>query len=122
MALTIDNKESPGWTMRPVSAQVDFDSSYPTGGESLTPSQLGLETVAFLIAESKSGYTFEYDYTNKKLKAFTSTAAHTHTENTSATYVQNATTSSSAAAAASEVANATDLSAVTNVRVLAFGR
>jgi len=47
-----------------------LDSSYPTGGEALTAANLGLVSVDFLLAESKNGYMFEYDYTNSKLKAY----------------------------------------------------
>lgn len=54
---------------RLVTFTFDFDSSYPTGGESLTHQWLGLVRIDFLVASPKSGLTFEYDYTNEKLKA-----------------------------------------------------
>lgn len=47
-----------------------FGSSYPTGGESLTPAQLGVGTVQFLDAAPNGGYLFAYDIAAKKLKAF----------------------------------------------------
>lgn len=47
-----------------------FDSSYPTGGEPLTPGNLGLSTIDFLIAEARAGYVFTYDHTNSKLLAY----------------------------------------------------
>ena len=72
---------------------VDFDSSYPTGGETLDLSGY-FDTVQFVLAEPTSGYVFEYDHTNLKLKAYT---------------------------AGSEVSNATDLSAVTGVNFMAVG-
>jgi len=77
---------------------VVFDSSYPTGGEPLTPAQLGLNTVSHAISQVKVAGTGAvtnvfYDVANKKLKAFTASA---------------------------EVANATDLSAVT-AQVVAYG-
>lgn len=167
-----------------------FDTSYPTGGESAAIADVtnNLMTSLFLVLiETRSGYTFAYDYSNFKVQAYRSAAisAHTHTvsdtlashthtvtatnashshsiavANTSAgtamTYsagavnvngnsvaittnsqtpaitttpsstatTLEATTSSDAATAAaalSEVANATNLSAVTNVRYMAYG-
>lgn len=76
-----------------------FDSSYPTGGEPLTASDLGLTTVTFAIATVKVAGTgsvtaVAYDVTNAKLLAY---------------------------AAAAQIANTTDLSAVT-ATVVAFGR
>lgn len=55
-------------------AKITFDSSYATGGESLTPADLGFDTnvvIVQLTAHTAAGYQFEYDYTNKKLKAYT---------------------------------------------------
>lgn len=49
---------------------VTFDSSYVTGGLAVDPGSLGLESVALLQASNSGGYAFEYDYTNKKLKAY----------------------------------------------------
>jgi hypothetical protein len=109
-----------------VTADVTFGSSYPTGGEALTAQQFGLSALDFVLPSPAAGYIFEFDHANKKLKAFTPTraqSAHSHTENTAATYTQNATTATAgaiSAAAASEVANNTNLSAVT-ARVLAVG-
>ena len=98
-----------------------FDSSYPTGGESLTAANLGLSTVDFILIEPASGYLFEYDHTNSKVIARYPLASHTHTENTAATYTQNATTAASTASAGSQVSNGTDLSALTDVRGFALG-
>lgn len=48
-----------------------FDSSYPTGGEALTPAALGLSRVEYaLIVESPDGYDFLYDRANEKLLAY----------------------------------------------------
>ena len=55
-----------------VRGTIAFDSSYPTGGESLTPANVGLSTITNLSVSPKSGYTFEYDYTNQKLLAYLS--------------------------------------------------
>lgn len=57
---------------RLTTSTVTFDSSYASGGESLTGQNLGLPAgrVDFVVAESASGYVFSYDYTNKKLLAY----------------------------------------------------
>lgn len=84
MALTVtlsgDWMESIG-NKRAVRATIAFDSSYPTGGESLTAANLGLGTIEYIRIDPKAGYVFEYDYTNKKVLAYRSgaVAAHTHT-------------------------------------------
>jgi len=125
-------------------ADVNFDSSYPTGGEALTAKQFGLNALVFVLPAPAAGYMFEFDHANSKLKAFTPTIQHTHdlllTGGQAAgdalqqlagvigkTTVGNVTAAGGAsniqnraAAAATEVANLTDLSAVT-VRVIAFG-
>lgn len=72
-----------------------LDSSYPTGGYALTFNQLGFAKAPLLVdAEPATGRTFWYDRANQKLVAF--------------------------ASGATEVANATNLSAVT-VRVAVDG-
>ena len=48
-----------------------FDSSYPTGGEALTATDLkfpGHVTIHSLICHQAGGFAFEYDHTNGKLK------------------------------------------------------
>lgn len=80
MALTVTKKlpngqpdAIGGFTWFAVAA-VTFDNSYATGGESLTAADLGFQpnvTIVQLTAHPASGFHFEYDYTNKKLKAFT---------------------------------------------------
>ncbi len=81
---------------------VDFDASYPTGGEALTPGDFGLTVIEMMIIAPNAGYVFEYDVANEKLKAF---------------WVD--TTVDGAALA--EVANTTDLSGVTTVKCFAIG-
>ena len=97
MALTI----SPVRTFvlgdhRCVIADVTFDSSYATGGESLTNTDLGLtrSLMSLDAGVATTGHACPYDYTNQKLMAF------------------NGTT---------QIANTTDLSAVTT-RVVAIGK
>jgi len=85
-----------------VTGKISFDSSYPTGGESLDLTDR-LQTVLAVFIENKSGYIFEYDYTNKKVKAY---------------YGNYDQTSDGAL---TEVANTTDLSSITNVRFVAYG-
>lgn len=110
---------------RMVVTETSFDSSYPTGGEAITAANLGLQEIQAVVilgtqSNAASARVFVWDRTNSKLMAYNPAAGHTHTENTAASYTQNATTASSTAAAAGEVANTTDLSAV-KVNLLVFG-
>lgn len=84
---------------------IDFDTSYPTGGESITLADFKLTGIYYVVFQPTAGYFFEWDYTNKKVKVF---------------YIV-ASALSPAAAAATEVSNATDLSALTGVRYRVFG-
>ena len=109
MALTKSNPTNardttgvPG-DMKYVIKTITFDSSYPTGGESLTPADAGFDSFHVVTAHQKSGYTFEMDYTNNKLLAYY--------------YDYNG----SADAAAIQVANAVDLSGVTSHKVFIVG-
>jgi hypothetical protein len=106
MAVTVTKRQSYNTgNVNAVVADIAFDSSYPTGGESLTKTDLGFVTgVEFLLAEPASGYSFEYDHTNEKLIA------------------RYADYDAAADGALIQVPNTTDLSAVTGVRVIAFGR
>jgi hypothetical protein len=104
MALTIDSIErSVFGNKRVVVANVDFDSSYPTGGEALAPSDFKLTKFDFVVAEPKSGYVFNFDYANNKLKVF------------------QGDNDNAADAPLVEVANTTNLSTLTDVRLFAFG-
>lgn len=151
MALTLSNIEpfSMGSKMG-VLADIAFDASYPTGGEGLTPGDVGLTKIDRAIIEPKSGYVFEYDYSNEKLKALTPLAAGTGTLNLKdddnaatagvAVYFDEDGTSGErlrfvsptnadgsdaavtiAAAAGAEVADTTDLSGVTSVKATFIG-
>ena len=84
---------------------VDFDTSYPTGGESMSLTDLSLKGIYYVVFQPTSGYFFEWDYTNKKVKVF---------------YIV-ASALSPASATATEVASATDLSALTGVKYRGFG-
>lgn len=48
---------------------IAFDSSYPTGGESLTAANVGLKTIERITFEDVAGFSFTYDYTNAKVLA-----------------------------------------------------
>jgi hypothetical protein len=143
MSLTITNKEfSVFGTKRVVFCDIAFDASYPTGGESLTPSDLGLSEAKFVSIAGNSGYIFEYDYTNKKLKAMTPTAKQAvaatganqpDVSSGSATASAVDTTTPTVtvpagfrsevdAAPADEAGNTTNLSAVTAVKLMMIGR
>lgn len=114
-----------------------FDSSYPTGGESFTARNMGLKFVDRVDFEARSGYLFEYDYSGAKVMARTqgiTTGATAVADATSGGLVLNGAAVESAframGTAASttyvlqalkEVANTTDLSALTGVRWQAMG-
>ena len=69
IAVAIKKKTKLYDTMMVV-AEVTFDDSYPTGGEPLAPAALGLSKIDILVASPNSGYVFEYDHANSKLKAY----------------------------------------------------
>ena len=80
--------------------RIQFDDSYPTGGESVSAGDLGFTAIHMVVCDTESsGYVAQYDYTNGKIEIYEAGAD---------------------AAALDEVANTTDLSAV-YVRVLAYG-
>ena len=83
---------------------IDFDSSYPTSGESLTPASINFLSIDFLYAETTSGFVFEYNYSGELLLAY------------------YADYDAVADGALIQVANATDLSSVTNVRAMVIGQ
>lgn len=50
---------------------VDFDNSYPTGGESFTPALIdGMSGFHEVIPLAHLGYVLQWDKTNAKLKVF----------------------------------------------------
>lgn len=82
---------------------IAFDSSYPTDGEALAAADLNLRGITWLMVSPKSGYVFEYDYTNSKLKAF---------------YGDNNNASDGPLV---EVPNTTNLSTLTDAKFFAIG-
>ena len=82
--------------------RIQFDSSYASGGESLTATTLGLESVHIVIVDVEdSGFVGQYDYANSTVALYSAGA--------------------DAEDGLDEVANTTNVSAV-YARVLAFGR
>lgn len=79
---------------------VDFDSSYPTGGESLVPADVGWSQFFLVTAHSRdNGLVYIYDYANQTLEA----------------YDQGMTTGSTGAADSTSGALAEDLAAAETV-------
>jgi hypothetical protein len=52
-----------------VTGTIDFDSSYPKGGESFKPADLGLRQIDSILFDDRNGIGFDYDYTNNKVRA-----------------------------------------------------
>ena len=140
MALTVT--KSGDWTgymgnLRWARCTVAFDSSYPTGGESFTPADLGMKTFDVVQIQHTAGLSFEYDYTNKKVKVYSqgvtvgAAGAATMddfpvTAGPGASTISVSLTNSGGSAthnfgAMKEVPNTNDLSTVTGVRVFALG-
>jgi hypothetical protein len=88
---------------RLILATAAFDNSYPTGGETVIKSQIGLKTIDSILAFPSNGYVFQYDSAANKLKAY---------------WADNAAL---AASALVEVTNTTDLSGVTAAQLLIVG-
>ena len=85
-----------------LTGQIGFDASYPIGGEAMDLSDYFTKVLGILF-ENKNGYVFEYDYANAKVKAM------------------YADYDAAADGALIEVANATNLISVTDVRFIAWG-
>ncbi len=64
---------------------VAFDSSYPAGGESLSIRGMGFSAIDQVQIQAKDGYTFEYDTSNNKIKAFSIAPAIVYEEAHTAT-------------------------------------
>ncbi len=58
---------------------VDIDiSSYATGGESITPSEVGLTGIYWVdVMPTENAYTYAWDEANNKLKTFTAPTTET---------------------------------------------
>lgn len=106
MSLTVDTKKNISLgNRRMLIANVDFDSSYPAGGESFDYTAYGFVNVDSVVVPSHAGYSFEYDYTNKKIKAFAPAPPIVYEEQH--TIASNAITLDYPAAAILQIATAT---------------
>lgn len=108
MALSVSKSrtDTVGRYVKLTTGTITFDSSYATGGEPLVSTDVGLSSkIETIFCAPASGYVFEYDYDNNKLKAFNTTKGGTIPAN---------------GAPGVEVAATTDLSSVT-LRFIAFG-
>lgn len=133
MALTLNRTEGRKTVMGSLRCEeltVDFDSSYPTNGESgLTPAALGMDAFFMVLASPTSGYVFEWDYTNNLLLAYRiQVAANSTVADGNNSLIKDtgavigvAGTGTAFGQALSQVANTTNLSTLTGVRVIAFG-
>lgn len=78
MAVTISGLDfSVAGDKRRTLGTVTFDNSYPTGGEAITPQQVGLADILFMDVENPVSSTpttrmCTYDLTNEKFMVFTS--------------------------------------------------
>lgn len=126
-----------------ISGTIDFDASYPTGGESATGITRYFRTCLRVICDGKSGYTFEWDKTNSKIKVMyvdkvtVTTGATAAADSTSGALITNNAAAETAFRAMGtavstdyilgtkdalgEVANTTDLSTLTGVSFIAVG-
>ncbi len=138
MALTIASLQYANvGNMNLVTGTIAFDSSYPTGGESLLATDIGLTKIVYLDVSPK-GFNFEYDYTNSLLLVKTQGYAHgtggsvttddypiTTGPGVTASISIQATTGAGAATAnlgpLVETFSTDDLSTVTGVRFFAVG-
>ena len=70
MTLAVSNLErSTGAFYREARFNLAFDSSYPSGGEALTPAMVGLSQIhSFQVIGNDGGYLFSFDNDNSKLQ------------------------------------------------------
>jgi hypothetical protein len=92
-----------GMQLKMLTGTYDFSNSYPTGGEVFDLSNYFSKGVIAVDIFSKGGYVFEYDKANKKVIAY-----HCNYD-------------AVADGPLVEVANGTNLSAVTGVSFIAYG-
>ena len=92
-----------GMQLKILTGTFDFDTSYPTGGESFDVSNFFPKGVVAVIPSPKSGYVFEYDSDDEKLLAY---------------YADYDAVDDGALI---EVADTTDLAAITDVKFVALG-
>lgn len=132
MALTITplNRGVVG-VIRYLTADVAFDNSYASGGESLTAANLGMDTIYLVMATAPVGYEIAYDYTDHLLRAFrigiaassiVAGANNTIVKNVAGTGVEVSGTGTAFQANLVEVTATNDMSTdLASVRILVFG-
>lgn len=108
---------------------ITFDSSYPTGGEAISPSSVGLGTIYGMQQiggnAAAGAYLFHWDRTNKKIMAFypTGGAAPASLGDPSTVVPSGATTVTSSAAQPNLTENAgrgAELAAATDASTLSI--
>src|SRR5215831_10290807 len=71
MALTISGLQFDlAGSRNSTMGSIAFDSNYTTGGLALTPAAIGLRTIDNIDFVARSGYSFDYDYVNQKVVAY----------------------------------------------------
>jgi hypothetical protein len=133
MALTISldmpKKERIGRSMYLLSGTIAFDDDYQTGGMDASGITKYFKNCLRLICDGRSGYIFEFDKSNKKIKVFHPTRinAASGTVNDSLGFAtgENTLNAENAARdisnAGKEVAASTNLSSLTGVSFIAIG-
>lgn len=61
LTITVDHPSRPVGTSKEVRGSILFDSSYPTGGEVVTPANFGLYALTALEVRSAAGFVFEWN-------------------------------------------------------------
>ena len=119
MALTVTQKGRVNviGSRQMTTLDITFDSSYPTGGESLDLDDY-VGTIDMVMCEtSNEGHSVFYDRTNKKLKLFTS-AVGVVIDSATGSNANDLSTELTVADAYAEVADTTDCSTVTTTIVV----
>jgi len=118
--------------LRMISGSIAFDANYVTGGE-LANGANGItrhfKSCKEVICEAKSGYMFEWDATNKKIKVLApnnvvegnATADANNTLVVANSVVEVAGDGSAVQALGGEMANDANLAALTGVKFVAYG-
>lgn len=106
LSLTYGERQNPGSQFM-IPATVTFDSSYLTGGETLTAATFGLDRFENIVVTDSEGYTYDTDIATGGATALLKA------------YYADYSTSTDGALI--EVANTVDLSAV-SVNIMVYGR
>ena len=140
MALTVGNLSNTIFGNKViVTGTVAFDSSYPTGGESLTAANIGINVIDYIQIQTTAGLIFEYNYTSALLLAYlmgvtTGSSAATSAGATVGAKLEDSQGAQTVARLLGtsidvtydlgflkQVPNTTDLSTITGVRFFAIG-